>query len=95
MNLYFVLSKNIHEYGGQEDAYGYDPPEDYCIVELVIAKSAAQAKYIAWKKDDPFAQNIEDMPKFQVRLRQKDVGGEPRIVTDEEEFASVESNWDI
>lgn len=70
-NIYFVLSEVI------EDFVSYlslDPPENYCIAKMVVAKNHSQAKYLAWKNDKDFEPNdLRAMPKFRCNLRKKDV----------------------
>ena len=70
MNVYCVKSEELYHHGDSM----YDPPEYYCIVGLVVAKSPSQAKYLIWQTDSSFDKSdITEMPKFQCRLSEKDV----------------------
>lgn len=84
-NLYLVMSEII-PYIVWEDWFNQvGHREDYRIADLVVAKSHAQAKYIAWREDpdgDTFPVFV-DMPKFAVRLKEKGVEGPARIVSEE------------
>ena len=83
MNAYRVISEMLYSSGAAYDPP--EPPEDYCIVELVVAKSRGQAKWLAWQTDLSFNGGVADMPRFSVR-KAREASGEPRIVTMEDEF---------
>jgi len=87
MNLYLVASEEIR-YMVWEDWYNrVGHREDYRIAELVVARNHSQARYLAFKKDacgcGQMWPGITEMPKFAVRLKEKDVEGPARIATDE------------
>ena len=88
-NLYLVVSEEL-SYVAEIDPEIGGPLEYYRIAELVVAKSHAQARYLAWKLDNERQYNfwpvIADMPKFAVRLKEKGVEGPARIVSDEHKF---------
>lgn len=74
-NLYFVLSEAL-----PVPVWDNAP---YHIAELVIADSYGQAKWLAWKNDQSFTGCVDDMPRFNVRLRLKDMEGPARVVSQE------------
>ena len=77
MNIYLVVSEELTEYFHDI----MEPPERYRIAELVKARNASQAKYLAWKSDsDSFTGDIRDMPRFQVRLKMADRTGKPGVI---------------
>jgi len=87
MNLYLVLSEEL-TYGATYDSMGgpIEPPGEYCICELVVARSRAQATYLAWQADPGsggFTYNMQDKPKFKTRLKLKNVDGPARIASKE------------
>jgi len=81
MNIYLVVSEELRTF--------QRPIETYCIAELVRAKNASQARYLAWKNDiDSYTGYIKDMPKFQTRTKLFGSSGEmPGIVTDDFKYA--------
>jgi len=90
MNLYLVMSEELCSAG--ED--WYDPPEWYRIVELVVARSHGQARWLAWSADDGPG-DVRDMPKFAVRLKGVGMDGPARIVSDEYKLPGEGMLWDI
>ena len=100
MNLYLVVSEEL-EYIVWEDWFvGAGHRENYRIADLVVARSHAQARYLAWK-DDPDGDTfptIEDMPKFAVRLKRKDVDGPARVLkwkTETHLFEDADWLWGV
>ena len=90
MNLYLVVSEEL---SAREiiDPWLGGPLVDYRIAELVVARSHAQAKYLAWKNDpDSYWPDMREMPKMAVRLKKRDVPGPARIAPDE---YSGRDNW--
>jgi len=85
MNLYLVVSEEIYHVEWEDVSVSAGHREDYRIAELVVARSHAQAKYLAWRadKDGDTWPSVEDMPKFAVRLKRQDVEGPARIATGE------------
>jgi len=85
MNLYLVVSEEIYHVEWEDVSARVGHREDYRIVELVAARSHAQARYLAWRADidGDTGWPIEDMPKFAVRLKRRDVNWPAGIVTDE------------
>lgn len=83
MNLYLVVSEPLRVAVYEDWFVNAGHWEDYCIAELVAANSHAQARYIAWRNDkSSWSEDMNDMPKFQVRLKWKDIPDEePGIVT--------------
>jgi len=87
MNLYLVVSEELF-YVAMIDPEIGGPTEYYRIAELVVARNHSQARYLAWKAElcDPntlLDYDLLQMPKFAVRLKEKDVEGPARIATDE------------
>lgn len=85
MNLYLVVSEPIYDVVYEDWSVGAGHREDYCIVELVVARNYSQARYLAWKSDsrDTSWPTIEDMPKFTVRIKAHNVEGPARVVSEE------------
>lgn len=84
MNLYLVISEQLEDHGDW-----YEPPEIYCIAELVVARNRSQAKYLAWKQDkNSFYPGyfIDEMPKFRINLKMKGLEGPARIVSNDTKF---------
>ena len=83
MKCYLVESETLTS-GGSD---WYEPPEDYRIVELVIARNRHQAKLLACIEDDRET-HPPDMPRCSVRQVGFDVPPcqEPRIVSAEEPY---------
>jgi len=88
VNLYLVVSEEL-SYEATIDFWIGGPMEPYWICDLVIARSHAQAKYLAWKNDhDSFPSywssfDMREMPKMAVRLKKRDVPGPARIASAE------------
>ena len=82
MRCYQVESETLTDYGGWDDA-----PEQYRIVELVIARNRHQAKRLACIEADTES-HPPDMPRCSVRVVGFDVPPcqEPRIVSSEEPY---------
>jgi hypothetical protein len=78
-NIYFVLSEVIEDH---VNCCSLDPPEDYCICNLVVAEKHSQAKWLAWKKDNKYGYDISEMPKFKVHVKKKDVDMPIGIIED-------------
>ena len=106
-NLYLVVSEEL-SYVAVIDREIGGPLEYYRIAELVVARSHAQARYLAWKLDNKRTHNcwpvMADMPKFAVRLKEKGVEGPARIASDEHRFTGdfgedyereYDALWDI
>jgi len=64
MNLYLVVSEEIYHVEWEDVSVSAGHREDYRIAELVVARSHAQAKYLAWRadKDGDTWPSVEDMP---------------------------------
>jgi len=87
-NLYLVVSEELSYVAVIDPEIG-GPTEWYRIAELVVAGGHSQARYLAWQADkDGYAwtYDFNEMPKFAVRLKEKDVEGPARIATDEHRF---------
>ncbi len=86
MNLYLAVSEELSYVAVIDPEIG-GPLEYYRIAELVVARNHSQARYLAWKSDkESFRDSwfgIAAMPKFAVRLKEKDVEGPARIATEE------------
>lgn len=82
LNLYLVVSEQLENYGDW-----YEPPETYCIAELVVARNYSQARYLAWKTDWSSG-DFRDMPRFRVNIKKKNIEGPPRLAS--EEYSSLE-----
>lgn len=99
MNLYLVISEPLEniEWVSMWDEIGIR--NSYRIVNLVVAKSHAQARYLAWRadKDGDTWPLVEDMPKFAVRLKRHNVRGPARVLTPEDagELWRDARVWDI
>lgn len=98
MNLYLVISEELHIY-----PRGLEPPEDYRICDLVVARNHSQARYLAWKndRDSFYADDLREMPKMAVRLKMHGFLG-PAHVLDYYEGRYIETwpdcpddPWDI
>ena len=97
MNLYLVVSEPIYHVVWEDWFNQVGHREDYCIAELVVAKNRGQAKWLAWKSDkegDTFP-SIEDMPRFQIRIKAYDVAGDSRIITNDKQDWIPEDAWDL
>ena len=93
MNVYEVVSETLERGGG---FYGFDPepPESFCIAELVVARSPSQAKYIVCKAEaSHLGRDLTDMPKFSVRIVKRNVDGECRIVSEDPDFELCWGNY--
>jgi len=85
MNLYLIVSEEL-SYEATIDSEIGGPIESYWIVELVVARSHAQAKCLAWRNDPDSADvdyDINEMPKMAVRIKKHDVAGPARIASKE------------
>ena len=70
MNVYKVVSECLTDGG-----WGYTPPESYFIAEMVAAPTRDRARWLAWKADPSSRSDwydIRNMPRFEVRLIQRD-----------------------
>ena len=75
-NIYFVLSE-ILECGGLTG----EPPENYRIAEIVIAKNRSQAIYLALQEDDcEYWNDVKGYPKFRTELKLKNVPYNPQVI---------------
>lgn len=63
MPIFIVVSETLYNTIPLMDD-GSGPSEPYCIVELVIAETREQARYLAWKTDRNFGHNCREMPNF-------------------------------
>lgn len=81
MNIYLVISEQLETIVWEDWFSQVGHPETYHIVELVVAESRNQAKYLAWKADDDFSYDMREMPKMSAKIRRKNVEGPSRIVT--------------
>ena len=88
MNVYEVVSEAL-ERGGNFHGFDPEPPESFCIAELVVARSPGQAKYAVVKAHDNDLPGftIADWPKFSIHLVKRNVEGECRIVSEDPDFA--------
>ena len=85
MKLYLAVSEQLEQC---YDGYSLDPPEPYCIAELVVAQSRNQAIWLAWKSDRSFTGDVRDIPRFSCRAKARlteDVI--PGIVSKREEYS--------
>ena len=85
MNIYQVVSEVLTE---AYETLALDPPEQYRIVELVVARKRSQAGLMAWKNDRGYeicGGYMPDKPKMSIRIVKKGVDGPARIVTQEPE----------
>jgi len=90
VNIYRVISEELLGY--VDIGCDFKMPEEYCITVLVRAKNHSQARYLAWQSD--FASRsdmIRDMPKMSCHRVAQDVEGEPGVLPDEPQYASL---WD-
>ena len=100
MNLYLVVSEEIEDIEWEDWFNGTGHLENYRIAELVVARSHAQARYLAWKQDDAGTTwpLIEDMPKFAVRLKRRNTPGPARVASTEhwaDSDAELDELWDV
>lgn len=92
MNIYLCVSEDL---GGCYSTLGIDPPEPYVIAQIVNARNASQAKYLAWKSDKKSESDIREMPKFRCELKIKDSGiKEAKVITDIIEKLANELEFD-
>lgn len=85
MNLYLVVSEALTTIVWEDWFNNCGYYEGYRIAELIVARNYGQAKWLAWEsdKDGSYPGDVCEMPKFAVRLKRRDVGGEARIASDE------------
>lgn len=84
MNLYLVVSETLETVVCEDSSVNACHIEPYHIVELVVARSRGQARYLAWKSDkDSFSHDICEIPKFRVELKWHFVDGPSRIASSE------------
>ena len=82
MNLYLVVSESLDEVIWEDWFNNCGHLESYRIAELIVARSHGHARWLAYQSDHRGGYpSLEDMPKMAVRLKRKDVGSEPGIVT--------------
>ena len=93
MKLYLVVSESLWDIVPILDD-GTGPKEYYRIAELVVARNAAQARYLAWSADSSFTKDIRDMPKFRCVAKLPDALGPARIATTEYEGRDDADLWD-
>lgn len=90
MNLYLVVSEQLREAVYEDWFNNVGHWEDYAICELVVARSRDHAKWQAWRGDrSSYTGDARDMPKFRIRLKQRNVDGPARLASSE--FAVAES----
>lgn len=92
MKLYLVVSEELWDMFPILDD-GTGPKEYYRIAELIVARSAAQARYLAWQTDSSFSNDIRDMPRFSCRKKLADVEGPARVASREYEGAGHDALW--
>ena len=82
MNLYLVVSEDLETVVWEDWEAQAGHIEHYRICELVVAKSHGQGRFLAWKHDDPDGTypSFDDMPKFAVRLKKRNVPGPARVL---------------
>lgn len=76
MNLYLCVSETIHDFGSN-----LDPPEDYIIADLVVARNRSQARYLSWKNEDG-TNALMEIPKYQTLIKARNIDAEPKVITD-------------
>lgn len=86
MNVYAVVSELIDPGTSAADI---EPADVYCIAAVVRARSRSQARYLAARADGGWAVMPWDGIRYAVRLLQRDVPGEPAVVSDEAEFQGL------
>lgn len=88
MNLYEVVSEQLSTIEPVPGFYGQGPTVYYQIFAFVVAETAAQAKYAAWKSDpESCTGDMRDMPRFSVKKLRANLDvpvNEPTIVTGDE-----------
>lgn len=93
-NIYLVVSEVIKDYS--TNCCSLDPPEDYRIVGLVVARNNAQAKYLIWKNDDSFEiGDMTAMPRFRtMKVSNDDRGLGVGVINDsyKEEYDAL---WEV
>lgn len=83
MNLYLVVSERLTEVVCEDRSVNACHEEEYRIAELIVARSHGHARWLAYESDSQSQHPcLEDMPKMAVRLKRKNVEGDPRIVTE-------------
>ena len=86
MNLYLVVSESLETVEWEDRECCARHVVHYRICELVVARGHGHARFMAWKHDDPDGTFpcFEDMPKFAVRLKKKNMLGPARVLDDAE-----------
>jgi len=75
--VYVVVSETLTSGG-----YYLEPPEWYCIAEIVAARNRSQARYMAWHHAEPSiskGESLREMPRFTVR-KLGVLPGAPRVL---------------
>jgi hypothetical protein len=89
MNVYRVTSEELET---RVSAYSVDPPEIYCIAELVAAATSTKARWAAWRSDrESYTGDVRDMPRMSVRLVATGLDIPAGIVTGDPAYADA---WD-
>lgn len=83
MPVYAVVSETLWETVPILD-YGQGPSEPYAIVELVVADTREQARWLAWQTDNNFDGDVRDMPNFRTR----------KLADEPSEASGIVSGWD-
>lgn len=85
-----MVSEELQSYGDYND-----PPDIYCLAELVVARNRSQARYLTWMTDWSFGGSFVDMPKFKVRIKRKNVKGPSRLASNEDHNAFDGDLWEL
>lgn len=80
MNIYLVISEVIKDYSSSY--LSLEPPEDYQIAVLVVANSHSQAKYLAYRDDDCYEDDLTQIPKMSCKLKEKNVNLPKGVIKD-------------
>jgi hypothetical protein len=92
MNIYAVLSECLSVTIPILDD-GTGPKENYCICQMVVARTRSQARLLAWKSDrDSYCgSDLREMPRFATRLVERDVEMDVGVIADRE---LIERIWE-
>ena len=94
MNLYLVVSESLDEVIWEDRFNRCGHLESYRIAELVVARSHGHARWLAYQSDRRGGYpSLEDMPKMAVRLKRRNVDGEPGIVTKQYNGIASDELW--
>lgn len=90
MSIYIVVSEELSETIPIMDD-GSGPREPYRMIDLVVADSREQARYLAWRRDKNFSYYIRDMPNFRTRKLSNEMEGCNGVVSDWDQYQVL---WD-